>query len=290
MPSSRSDATRTAASAVRRGAVATTLAFRWPNLVRVSWDESAGKVTRAFDLWKATDRDIRAYLAFNARWVDPAYQELWAEAETEFSAIFDPDRHDVDGHVDLFHDKVGGLWPTDYLWKLRSDNLRDAVTAYEVYMEKSLEEVLSRYVVVHEDGTKSRLMLFRPKNWESPGWGVLVQAHAALGTNIEPEAVQYIRALRHLLAHQRGELRTEEQRDKFQREADPSDWMVGEAYVGGDVPLAEGRLSEMLDQLGDVVRSADPAAWTAAYGVEVPTALGALVSATRGPLVSVPLP
>ncbi|QIM22379.1 hypothetical protein G7075_16570 [Phycicoccus sp. HDW14] len=221
--------------------------------------------------------------------MESAYQQVWEEAEAEFSATFDPDRHDVDGHVGLFHDKVDGLWPTDYFWKLRSDNLRDAVSAFDVYMEKSLNEVLAHLVVNNDDGTKSKLKLFRPVSWESPGWGVLVQAHAAMGTNIQPETVQYVRALRHLLAHQRGELRTQEQRDKFQREADPSDWMVGEAYVGGDVPLASARLIEMLDHLGDVVRLADAAVWAAAYGSEVPTALSALVDLKRGPLVPVPM-
>jgi hypothetical protein len=47
-----------------------------------------------------------------------------------------------------------------------------------------------------------------------------------MGTNIEPESVQCARALRHLLAHQRGELRTEQQRDKFNQEGNCSDWMV----------------------------------------------------------------
>ena len=200
----------------------------WKYVDSVSWNEALGHVTRAFDLWKSTDRDIRAYLAFNARWVEPAYQRLWEEAEAEFSATFDPDRHDVDGHVDVFHEKVNGLWPRDYFWKLRSDNLRDAVTAFEVYMEKSANEVLARWVMRNEDGSRSRLRLFTPANWESPAWGVLAKVHEAMGTDIGPEAVKYTRALRHLLAHQRGELRTQEQRDKFQREADSSDWMVGD--------------------------------------------------------------
>jgi hypothetical protein len=86
-----------------------------------------------------------------------------------------------------------------------------------------------------------------------------------------------------------GELRTQEQRDKFQQEGDPSDWMVGEAYVGGDVPLAPARVIEMLDHLGDVVRRADAAAWATAYGSEVPTALGALVNPKKGPLVPIPM-
>ena len=64
--------------------------------------------------------------------MERAYQRLWEEAEAEFSATFDPDRHDVDGHVDVFHEKVNGLWPRDYFWKLRSGNLRDAGTALEV--------------------------------------------------------------------------------------------------------------------------------------------------------------
>jgi hypothetical protein len=254
----------------------------------VSWDEAAGQVTRAFDLWKATDRDIRAFLDFNAQWVEVAYQRVWDEAEAEFSAVFDPDRHDVDGHVDVFDQKVAGLWPRDYFWKLRSDSLRDAVTAFEVYMEKSAAEALDRWVLQNEDGSTSRLKLFTPAKWESPGWDVLVQVHEGMGTNIEPETVEYTRALRHLLAHQRGELRTQDQRDRFQREADPSDWMVGDAYVGGDVPLASERIIEMLDQLADVVRAADAAAWGVINDSEAPTALSALVNAKRGPLVPRP--
>jgi hypothetical protein len=255
----------------------------------MSWDEAAGQVTRAFDLWKATDREIRAYLSFNARWVEPAYQKVWEEAESEFSEVFDPDRHDVDGHVDVFHEKVQGLWPRDYFWKLRSDSLRDGVTAFEVYMEKSLNEALARCILQDCDGATSKLRLFKPAHWESPGWGVLVRVHRAIGTNIQPERVEYALALRHILTHQRGELRTQEQRDRFQQEADPSDWMVGEAYVGGDVPLALTRLNEILDDLASVVRDADSAAWAVAYGLEIPTALSALVDAKKGPLVPVPM-
>lgn len=43
----------------------------------------------------------------------------------------------------------------------------------------------------------------------------------------------------------------------------------------------------MLDELGDVVRAADAAAWAIAYGSEVPTALNGLVDPKKGPLVPV---
>lgn len=255
---------------------------------RMTWDEEHGRVTREFAAWKATDEDIRAYLAMNMRWVDVAYDKAWEDATADFSAVFDPDRHDTDGHVQIFHDMVGGLWPADYYWKLRSDNIRDAVTAFEVYAEKSLTEVLGR-LVMHRGGSRSRLALFKPRSWESPAWDVLVKVHAALGSDIEPASVQYIRALRHLLAHQRGELRSEEQRAKFVVEADPTDWMVGDAYVGRDVPLSGPRVLQMLGQLGDVVRAADAAAWALVWDKVDEAALANLggLMGPKGPLVSV---
>jgi hypothetical protein len=129
----------------------------------VSWDEVSGVVTRALDEWKVTDAEIRAYLELSERWIGPAYQATWDEVEADFARTFDPERDDVDGHVDLFQRTLGGLWSHDFFWMLHSGALRDAVTAFEVYAEKSLIEAIGRYAVTDGTGTKCRLQLFVPK-------------------------------------------------------------------------------------------------------------------------------
>jgi hypothetical protein len=43
---------------------------------------------------------------------------------------------------DIFHERVDGLWPSDFERMLLAAAWKDAVTAYEVYVENSLHEVL----------------------------------------------------------------------------------------------------------------------------------------------------
>ena len=92
--------------------------------------------TRAFDDWRIIDRDIRAYLRFGLKIVEGAYEGIWEEAANEPSSGEGPELPDV------FHDRVGGIWPDDFRWMFLSGALKDAVTAYEVYLEKAIEEVL----------------------------------------------------------------------------------------------------------------------------------------------------
>jgi hypothetical protein len=231
------------------------------------WNETAGQVTRAFDTWRATDTDIRAFLELSRRWVTAAYDSEWESAERDFAKNFDPYRHETDGHVGVFHERVLGLWAKDYFWMLRSGALRDAVTALEVYAEQCLDEVLGHYVFGGSDGVPEFRMHTRVgPGHQSPSWPTLVRLFDALGFNIDTPEVKYIRALRHLLTHQRGQLRTEEQRIKFVSEADKEDWLVGDAYVGGDVPLGHDRLLQMLEQLAKAVRNCDQRAWPHAWG------------------------
>ncbi|WP_143448407.1 hypothetical protein [Kineosporia sp. A_224] len=243
------------------------------------------QVTQAFDEWKAVDADIRAYLLLSARWTQLAYATTWSESEREFSASFDPDRDDTEGHVDLFHRKVLGLWQDDYLWMLRSGALRDAVTAYEVYTEQSLSELMSRYVVTDGNGEKWRFAAKVHPGQLSPQWPTLRQIHKAIGIEIESGPVRYVRSLRHLLAHQRGRLRTEEQREAYAGEADQADWLIGEAYVGGDVPLSTERILAMMDDLAAAVRAADAVVWQHTWGRKgFPASLQDLAKKSKSPL------
>lgn len=252
----------------------------------MAWDEPAGHVSHAFDEWKGVDSDIRAYLALAQRWIDDAYRATWDEAEREFARRFDPDRDDPEGHVDLFHDKVSGLWARDFFWMLRTGALRDAVSAFEVYLEEAATEVLDWYRFKHPEEGDQKLSLLTPSGHLSPSWGTLVAVHKALGTDIETEAVHYVRSLRHLLAHQRGRLRTEEQRERYLDEADADDWLVGDAYVGGDLPMSHERVTAMMDDLARVVRASDQAVWNHTYGgVRLTAELLQLTIGKRAPLV-----
>lgn len=244
------------------------------------WNEDVGAVTRAFDEWKSTDREIRAYLLLSQRWVDAAYETEWQDAKEEFSRVFDPDFHDPDDYVDLFDSKVSGLWAKDYFWMVRSGALRDAVTAFEIYLEKSIQELLGWWALETEGG-RQHLGFAQGRGQFSPLWGALKQTHEALGTDVHTSEIEYVRALRHLLTHQRGKLRSEELRDRFVSEANDDDWLVGDARVGGDVPLATERVLAMMDQLAAVVRAADGPIWHHTWGKgDFPEAL---LSLTEGP-------
>lgn len=249
------------------------------------WDESAGVVSHSFDEWKATDSEIRTYLALSLRWVQAAYDNAFGAAERAFSQHFDPDRDDPDGHLGYFEDEVAGLWPRDFFWMLRSGALRDAVTAFEVYAEKSILELLRWYRFEGTDGEAYRVAPTVGKNQMSPSWPTLRRIHEALGNDIEPAHVKYVLKLRHLLTHQRGELRTEEQRRHFQIEMSEEDAMVDGLYIGGDIPLGHERILEMMNDLAGAVRASDAAVWSHTWGGQgFPEAFYQLIDKRDAPL------
>lgn len=229
----------------------------------MAWDEQSMTVSRAFDEWRLTDRDIRAFLHLSTQWAARRYQEFWGQAEQEFSAVFNPDTHYGDEHVDMFDRKVGGLWPNDYDWMLRSAVVKDAVTAFEVYLEKSLDEALNR----------RGIELGRKKGRPSPDWNDLVRMHKLIGNDVETHRIKYIRSLRHMLTHQRGELRTEEMRTKYAdgdaiRESrdQTGEELWDKAYVGDQVQLRLETVEAILDDLRQVARETDRRVWAIAWG------------------------
>ncbi|MGW1521667.1 hypothetical protein [Streptomyces sp. NPDC002287] len=171
----------------------------------MTWNEGHGAVSRAFDDWRRADAENRAFLRLTASWSQAAYEREWAQAEESLSSVFDPELHSGDEHVDMFHDAVGGLWPDSYQWIVEATVLRNGVTAFEVYLEKALREVVERWEVTLE-GEKQphQVRLFTPKGFTSPGWGTLTKGHKALGSAVETAEVEWARDLRHLLTHQNG--------------------------------------------------------------------------------------
>ncbi|MFI1652147.1 hypothetical protein ACH4XT_35180 [Streptomyces avidinii] len=230
----------------------------------MTWNEAHGAVSRAFDDWRRADAENRAFLRLTASWSQTAYEREWTQAEESLSSVFDPELHNGDEHVDMFHDAVGGLWPDSYQWIVEAAVLRNGVTAFEVYLEKGLQEVVEPWEVTYE-GQPHMVRLYTPKGFTSPGWRTLVKGHKVLKSTVETPDVEWARDLRHLLTHQNGELRAEEALNKFRDTVAEKD--AGEfdrASVGGRVPLGVARVTSVLDALAAVVRHADVAVHT--YG------------------------
>jgi hypothetical protein len=226
----------------------------------MGWDEASGLVSRSFEEWRQVDHDIRVFLNLTTLWAGRLYEEKWTEAEAELNAIFDPDIHYGDEHLGFFENKIQGLWPYDYEWILRAAVVKEAVTAFEVYLEKGLDEALGR----------KGLEVTRSERHQSPPWPELVKCHKILGSNVGTERIKQIRNLRHLLSHQRGELRTERMRAKFANDdisAKPeADTSWSRSYVGGKVQLTSGTAEEILNDLAAVVRETDKQVWAVAWG------------------------
>lgn len=173
----------------------------------------------------------------------PSFERVlrWPVGATR-KAPGDPD-HEL---PDPFHGAVGGLWPHDFEWMHPSGALKDAVTAFEVYLEKAAEEALHRH----------GLTLPKKKNDQSPGWCGLVGFWKKLCVDVGPPEVRQVRNLRHLLTHRRGELRTEKLRSEHQDPEEP---------LQGLVSLTEEGVLSAMRQLEDAVQSADPVAYRPAH-------------------------
>lgn len=202
----------------------------------MSWGVN-GAVTRAFSDWEAIDRDQRVFLTSGLKFARDAHNEAWEAAG----------REPMDGsgrdQVDAYEDRVGGLWQSDFEWMHLAGVVRDAVTSFEVYLEKAIVEVLAAHGL-----TPTRSLY----------WGDLRTHFAKISVEIGTPQVRRIRDLRHFLTHQRGEFRTKEQRDAFDVEQDGIPAIV--------VQLTEESVVEIMDELAAVARQVDAAAWQHSWG------------------------
>ena len=183
-------------------------------------------VTVSFDEWKLTERDIRSYVSSVLGALRPHWERLWQEAGESTS------HPDVD-QVDVFYDRAGGIMPNDTEWMVLTGAFKDAVTAFEVYLEKAAREVSRRTGLPLKD---------------RPAWKELKAFYMSFGHDIEPSTVADIRELRHILTHQRGELRTKDLRAKFG---------AGQTFLDRIADDDEQQLETAMDQLADAVRAAD---------------------------------
>jgi hypothetical protein len=203
------------------------------------WDENAGRVTRSFNDWYLVDRDQRAFLRKGLEFSKEVYDRIWNELAEQPG---DPDAPEL---PDLFNDAVNGLWSHDFDWMHLSGVIKDAVTNFEVYLEHAADEVLA----FHDKRYANRK--------RSAPWARLVAFYKVLDIDVASGPVLEIRDLRHILTHRRGELRTEEQRDRF-----GSDEPFMDSVAHLDVSDVESRM----DVLADAVRVVDPVAYDHTWG------------------------
>lgn len=203
------------------------------------WDEAEGRVTLAFSDWYWIDRDQGAFLSLGLKFAADEYERLWRESGEEPG---DPDGPD---QLDSFEDKVDGLHEPDFIWMHTTGVLRDAVTNFEVYLEKARELVLRSHGL---DATVSE---------QSPWWKQLRRFFKQLGVDVETEDVKNIRELRHFLTHRRGELRTEQLRDRYAATDD---------VFASVIQLAKTDVRQAMGDLGAMVRTADAAVYAHTWG------------------------
>ncbi|WP_329191513.1 MULTISPECIES: hypothetical protein [unclassified Streptomyces] len=159
----------------------------------------------------------------------------------------------------MFDDAVGGLWPYSHQWMVEASALKNAVTAFEVYLEKGLREVIEHWSVEIEGKQgRHRPRLKTPQGLTSPMWKTMTTGHSVLGSTVATPGVVWARDLRHLLTHQNGELRVQKALDEFRDAAAEADAdLHQQSYVGGRVHLGINRVVGVLDALAAVVRHAD---------------------------------
>jgi hypothetical protein len=207
-----------------------------------TWSEAAGRVSQAFGDWYWVEVDQRAFLALGLRFAEAAYERIWEKAGNEPA---DPDGPE---QIDIFEERVDGLHEPNYRWMHCCAVFRDAVTNFEVYLEKAREEVLGAQGQAVEVGGRS------------PWWRELSEFFEGIEASIETEEIEEVRRLRDFLVHRRGELRTPEQRAEFAREAD----VLGAISV----EVTEEGVIAAMDLLGETVRRIDASVYRYSWGRE----------------------
>lgn len=208
--------------------------------------DGCGTVTRAYDEWTLTSRDQRAYLHLTLAWMEERFESEWREV------MEGPAYEDSPDAIDIFEARVG-MSPGDWAWMTMAGVVRDAVTAYEVYVVKSCFEVIHHHGLDTRDGLP-------------PRFGEARALCTALGADARPAPVNDIFRLRNVLTHQRGELRTAREREQFSDDGEPWSYLAH---------LDEARVMRCLDVLAEHVDRLDPIMWAYSWGQQVAPPLSA---------------
>lgn len=150
-----------------------------------------GSVTRAWEEWFHVDQDQRTWTDQTLTWAQEHYEREWDVISRS------PAHPDGPDPVEMLYDSLGGLMPHEHEWLTLAATIRDAVSAYEVYLSKAFDEVLEHHGFV------------RKQRFATARWNELHEFATILGVDIKPPGVATLTDLRNILTHQRGELRQE---------------------------------------------------------------------------------
>ena len=206
----------------------------------IVWNPSTGRATRAFDDWHLGERSLRAFYRLGRAFASEGYERRWDRLASEPSDGEGPDL------LELMDREVDGFTDIDFSWLLGNLCVRDGVTLYEVYLEKLIEEIYSRQIAKP---------LVRDR---SPSWQQLAAACKVVGVDAVPQPVRDVIALRDLLTHRRGELRTEAHRRRYDTHA----WGLPDVSI----ELPPAAVHGCLDALGAAVEEADRVGFPLAWG------------------------
>lgn len=187
--------------------------------------------TDAYRHWERARRDIHGVLLLGTEWFSEALDKRFHEIAATPS-------DESDDIVDVLDDETfGASW--DYGDWIRASVLKDAVTAFEVYLEKAREDVLNYIGLTAEHMTDKR----------TPRFHELESFFAMFGLRIGSPGVKAVRDRRHILTHRRGELRRAEEARLSHSGQPPT--------ATETLTLTNDGVLDDLSVLDDIVRSID---------------------------------
>lgn len=198
------------------------------------WDRS-GLASLGWRDWLLVYADIERFVIVGLGMIREAHERAWTDAASQ------PAHEDI-GDVGEAYDRiVDGLSSVEHEWMYLAAALKDAVTAFEVYLEALVDEILA----VHGVGGGSDGKL-------SPWWRDLKRWYRVhVGVDLEADGVKEVREVRHILTHRRGELRTEAEREGWGRQ---------EGFGGRTVDLQVDQVRAMMETLAHKVSTIEDAA------------------------------
>jgi hypothetical protein len=201
--------------------------------------------SRAYEEFHFTLNDLKLFLVGGLRAWEQYAEQLWQEIGNRPSDGEGPEQ------ADLYEREIG-LYPHEYEFMHHAAVLKDAVSAFEIYLEAAREEVVSRSI-----GMTTR----HKTDYRTPRFEDLREFFKKVfGLTLAP-SVDEVRTLRHILTHRRGELRRREERERFAQTSD-SPFMQGVASLTTEVVM------DYLDSLSAAASLLDQAVWASAYGSE----------------------
>ena len=203
--------------------------------------DSRGTVTQACDEWLLVSNDQRAYLHLTLSRMRQVFEAEWEDVMNT------PPTDDSTDPYYVFYNRVG-MSPSDWEWMTLAAMVRDAVSAYEVYVVNAYQEVQRTHG--HEVTSST----------PAPRFWLAREGAEILGLDVRPPAVHDVFELRNVLTHQRGELRTEDDRKRHGGEDD---------LLSDTAHLTEDKVIAALDVLAAAVNDLDPIMWAYTWGQQV---------------------